>query len=314
MRGERTTSVAINPKSVHRNKLFGVLDECHVWQDGMFSQVFRQLSRTANVRHQLLVLDGDVDTDWVESINTVMDDNKTLTLASNERIPLTETMRMLFEVASMRHAGPATVSRGGVVFMSEHDTGWRCYVASWVDSRETDHEKNELTKLFDKYVPKCLEFVAANCTQVIPLPPINVVQTLCYILEALLAHSEGGSQGLSVRSGPGELYGRAVEGKFIYSCVWGLAGAVPNTGKLAYSDIFDRFFKDTFNEFSFGTEGGSVFDHFFETTTLEFLHWKTELSPHTSVPDQPFANIFVATVESLRHSHLTSLLVGQRSV
>jgi len=47
---------------------------------------------------QLLVLDGDIDSEWVESINSVMDDNKTLTLASNERIHLDPSMRILFEV------------------------------------------------------------------------------------------------------------------------------------------------------------------------------------------------------------------------
>lgn len=47
---------------------------------------------------------------WIESLNTVMDDNKILTLASNERIALTPTMRLLFEISNLRTATPATVS------------------------------------------------------------------------------------------------------------------------------------------------------------------------------------------------------------
>lgn len=47
---------------------------------------------------------------WIESLNTVMDDNKILTLASNERIALTPTMRLIFEISNLRTATPATVN------------------------------------------------------------------------------------------------------------------------------------------------------------------------------------------------------------
>ena len=58
-----------------------------------------------------IILDGDIDPMWIESLNTVMDDNKILTLASNERIALTPEMRLLFEISNLKTATPATVSR-----------------------------------------------------------------------------------------------------------------------------------------------------------------------------------------------------------
>ena len=61
----------------------------------------------------------------LQSMNTVMDDNKMLTLASNERIPLTATMRLLLEINHMNHCSPATVSRGGVIYINSEDVGWR---------------------------------------------------------------------------------------------------------------------------------------------------------------------------------------------
>ena len=61
-----------------------------------------------------MVLDGDIDAVWIESMNTVMDDNKVLTLVSNERVPLSESMRMVFEINSLKNATPATVSRAGI--------------------------------------------------------------------------------------------------------------------------------------------------------------------------------------------------------
>ncbi|RXM31517.1 Dynein heavy chain 9, axonemal [Acipenser ruthenus] len=52
---------------------------------------------------------------WIESLNTVMDDNKALTLASNERIPLNPTIRLVFEISLLHTATPATSSRAAVL-------------------------------------------------------------------------------------------------------------------------------------------------------------------------------------------------------
>jgi len=81
----------------------------------------------ANLTHECpkwIVLDGDIDPMWIESLNTVMDDNKVLTLASNERISLTPSMRMLFEISHLKTATPATVSRAGILYINPGDLGW----------------------------------------------------------------------------------------------------------------------------------------------------------------------------------------------
>lgn len=46
-----------------------------------------------------------------------------LTLVSNERVPLSDAMRMVFEINSLKNATPATVSRAGILFINETGEG-----------------------------------------------------------------------------------------------------------------------------------------------------------------------------------------------
>ena len=91
---------------------------------GLFSVIMRDLAYMSGDGPKWIALDGDIDPMWIESLNTVMDDNKVLTLASNERIPLNKTMRLLFEISHLKTATPATVSRAGILYINPADLGW----------------------------------------------------------------------------------------------------------------------------------------------------------------------------------------------
>lgn len=108
------------------------------WKDGLLSKTMRSLGQIPDTNPKWIVLDGDLDANWIESMNSVMDDNKLLTLASNERIPLKPHMRMIFEIRDLRFATPATVSRAGILFISDTlGTQWRSYVKSWIKQLKT---------------------------------------------------------------------------------------------------------------------------------------------------------------------------------
>lgn len=55
--------------------------------------------KTCTLTHRYILFDGDVDALWVENMNSVMDDNKLLTLANGERIRLQSHCALLFEVS-----------------------------------------------------------------------------------------------------------------------------------------------------------------------------------------------------------------------
>ena len=66
-----------------------------------------------------VIFDGDVDPEWVENLNSVLDNNKLLTLPNGERLSLPPNVRIMFEVHDLKYATLATVSRCGMVWFSE---------------------------------------------------------------------------------------------------------------------------------------------------------------------------------------------------
>jgi dynein heavy chain len=124
-RGWDTKWDIVDPKSVTSDELYGCMNtKTKEWKDGVMSVIMRDQNKSQGKykttdKYKWVILDGDVDPEWIESLNTVMDDNKVLTLVSQERIPLTPEMRLVLEVSGLRNATPATVSRGGVLYINE---------------------------------------------------------------------------------------------------------------------------------------------------------------------------------------------------
>uniref|UniRef100_A0A3Q2Z2I6 Dynein heavy chain hydrolytic ATP-binding dynein motor region domain-containing protein n=1 Tax=Hippocampus comes TaxID=109280 RepID=A0A3Q2Z2I6_HIPCM len=126
----------LNPKSMSLGELYGENDlATNEWSDGVLSSVMR----TACADEKWIVFDGPVDTLWIESMNSVMDDNKVLTLINGERISMPEQVSLLFEVENLAQASPATVSRCGMVYNDYVDLGWKPFVKSWLEKRHQQH-------------------------------------------------------------------------------------------------------------------------------------------------------------------------------
>lgn len=67
----------LNPKAVTNDELFGIINPAtREWKDGLLSVLMREQANLLNDHPKWIVLDGDIDPMWIESLNTVMDDNK----------------------------------------------------------------------------------------------------------------------------------------------------------------------------------------------------------------------------------------------
>uniref|UniRef100_A0A8C9ZTH7 Dynein, axonemal, heavy polypeptide 9 like n=1 Tax=Sander lucioperca TaxID=283035 RepID=A0A8C9ZTH7_SANLU len=289
----------INPKAVTTDELFGYLHPAtREWKDGLFSSTMRELTSVAHDGPKWIVLDGDIDPMWIESLNTVMDDNKVLTLASNERISLSSSMRLLFEISHLKAATPATVSRAGILYVNPQDLGWSSYVTSWIDTRQAQSERANLTILFDKYVPYCLEQVRCNLKTITPIPENSMVQTLCSLLDCLLTEDN------TPPDSPRELY----EIYFVFACVWAFGGALFQDHLNDYRAEFSRWWSKEMRAVKFPSQG-TVFDYFIDSETKKFTPWSEKMEPFELEPDVPLQTVLVHTPETICLTYFMDLLL-----
>ncbi|KAA0178390.1 hypothetical protein FNF27_00239 [Cafeteria roenbergensis] len=308
---------ALNPKSISMQELYGSFDiQTMDWTDGILSAVFRDFSKDERPDDKWLVLDGPVDTLWIESMNTVMDDNRTLTLINGDRISMSSSMRLVFEVRDLAVASPATVSRAGMIYLDGADLGYMPFVRSWVQratagsgaSQAADSEL--LHALFDKWVPTVLEYKRLNCTEPVPTTQFNTVISLCRLFDACARRPDAGLDRGSLGD---DAFASYCEKWFVFCVVWSIGGAVDEASRRHMTDCIrevDSVFPPV----------GSVYDYFVDPATREFKLWSEVVDAGwTPPPEAPFSRLIVPTQDTERNKyimvrllekHLPFLVVG----
>jgi dynein heavy chain len=176
----------LNPKSITIGELYGDMNHLtQDWKDGLASSIFREITNCPNPELRWVVFDGPVDSLWIESMNTVLDDNMMLCLPNGERIKLKPTMRILFEVSDLSKASPATVSRCGMVYIPSDNLTWQMLQTSWLNAIEPKETKDVLAGLFASVVPLLFKTYDRE-TDMIPSSEIHKTRCLLNLLTILL--------------------------------------------------------------------------------------------------------------------------------
>ena len=321
--GSNTKLHVLNGKSIPVSELYGVLDpETRDWTDGLLSCTFRELNRpllSDKDEKRYIVFDGDVDAVWVENMNSVMDDNKLLTLPNGERIRLQPYVKLLFEVSDLQYASPATVSRCGMVYVDPKNLGYEPYVWRWLQGRP-EAEAEALRPLFERFLAPLVDFVVEGVdgeTQgkplrlTVPRTRLNLATQLCTMLEVLLTEDAPATEGA------------ALEALFLFCATWSLGAAVVQNAVVKERDRFDEFLKRLAG---LGTTDAPqvgagqlptkpLYDYCFDTAERKWRTWAAYTPEYTVPAGVRYAKILVPTQDTVRSTWLLDALMSQgRSV
>ena len=327
----KTVVRVMNPKSIYIGQLYGQFDPVsHEWKDGILAKIYRECAVDTSPDRKWVLFDGPVDAIWIENMNTVLDDNKKLCLMSGEIIQMSGSMNMIFEVADLAVASPATVSRCGMVYVEPTQIGWKPLNTSWLEAlpEEIRSKENLVTvmdALFDWMVDPCIRFVRRNCKEVCGTADINLVQSTMRLISSLISK-------ILQENPKAEVTQEIIENVFVFSLVWGIGASIDGNGRLLFDPFLKKLYAkevDTSSERKDYDLGAgleitypdmevkaelpmeeSLYDYEYNLEHFKWVSWMGTNAKQEIKSNAQFQEIIVKTVDTVRYVYLLKTLIS----
>eukprot|EP00928_Gymnodinium_smaydae_P008329 TRINITY_DN13035_c1_g3_i1.p1 TRINITY_DN13035_c1_g3~~TRINITY_DN13035_c1_g3_i1.p1 ORF type:complete len:2552 (-),score=764.33 TRINITY_DN13035_c1_g3_i1:28-7683(-) len=312
----------LNPKAITQAQLYGAFDEVtREWSDGVASECVRTAvasGKSGCPDNHWVIFDGPVDALWIESMNTVLDDNKKLCLTSGEIIALTPQMRMVFEVEDLSVASPATVSRCGMVYMEPSALGNEPLIEVWLMKLPKTLTKEHEELLRNLMLQFCLPMIYVTrkkTKEISATVDNNLVQSHfrlidCYLYDYIPTEAKTPSAEEITK-----LLQTHLTPLFFFSLVWSVGATCDNKGREVFSKALWEKVKEAGQKLGGEPtipEDAFWYDYVYELTGDREGQWNTwyDFAPKYSVPARSeFQNICVPTVDSIRLTYTFATLI-----
>lgn len=241
-----------------------------------------------------MVLDGPIDTLWIESMNSVLDDNKLLTLNNGDRIALTSNVRLLFEVQDLSVASPATVSRAGMIYMDAEELGWKPYMDMWIIDKQKAFGQDygeSLKEWVQKYLIKVLNVKRIYCKEMVATSEVACIKSFCNLYDSLVL---GFKQGEEENHADFLFY---IEKWFVFCLIWSV-GATVDEGSRREIDNILRDIEPMF------PHSNTVYEHYINQEKKDWASWEEKIQSNWKPVSREFQDIVVPTIDTVRNRFL----------
>jgi dynein heavy chain len=295
-----------NPKAIRAPEMYGEVDAASgEWTTGVFAAIWAKCNNRNNAYTTWIVADGPVDAIWIEDLNTVLDDNKLLTLANGDRIPMTENVKIMFEVETLVNASPATVSGAGIIYVSDTDLDWTPTVKSWVSRERPDALQAVLTEIIDNYLGEstpvspgvCFDFINRNLKPCMAVSRVGATTGLCNLLEVLMQEYNANDP-------------IVLEKLFVYALCWSIGGLLEPDDRVK----FDAWLREIDRNGCMPVckEHETIYEYYVSPDTSDWVLWRPPKWEYPSGDQLDFSNLLVPTMDSTRSLFLLSKLQSTR--
>uniref|UniRef100_A0A8C2B7Q0 Dynein, axonemal, heavy chain 6 n=1 Tax=Cyprinus carpio TaxID=7962 RepID=A0A8C2B7Q0_CYPCA len=298
----------LNPKSVNMGELYGEVNPLTLeWRDGLMALCVRAAVQDFSDDHKWVISDGPVDALWIENMNTVLDDNKMLCLANSERIKLTPSIHMMFEVQDLAVASPATVSRCGMVYIDPEELKWMPYVQTSgnLSCKLSIMNQNPGLAQFRTFRPKnyCTLIsmyssfaVARNCSMMVSNCLLCLLSfKFVYVFLCMYLQEASKLNSMLCQT-------------FVFCYLWALGGNLIDS----HWDTFDTFVRQQFegNSDAKLPSGGDLWSVYmnFDAKCLE--PWEKIIPCFSYNSEMPFFEMLVPTTDTVRYGYLMEKLLS----
>lgn len=302
----------INPKSVDLEQLYGIYRDLN-WDDGIIEIVVeRAIKNEHKDEYSWIMFDGPVDAVWIESMNTVLDDNKKLCLSSGKILMLSNLMTMMFEVEDLMEASPATVSRCGMVYMEPESMGKKHFIDSYLMTvpdivKQKKSFVSGFMRLLDSYMYPMLKFIRDNCNECIETPDNNLINSFIKIFDVLVFQIRTVKTPENV-----EELQPLLDQYVVFCIIWSICCTVDQEGRKMIDTEFRRLMEECKCSFTF-EDSASIYDWQFIPEENKWRLWTDEHSGFTIDPlKASFSEIVVPTMDFSRSFYFMRTLLTHK--